>query len=58
MFFDRKYLGLINCCHHDMKMSAKKAHLDKLSLFTKLKEASGHFHMNVTMVGKDILIDC
>ena len=45
-----------SCCHHDMKMDAKETHAHKPSLLTKLKEASGHYYMDVTMVGKDILI--
>lgn len=45
-----------SCCHHNMKMDTKEAHLDKPGLLTKLKEASGHYYMDVTMVGKDILI--
>jgi uncharacterized protein len=45
-----------SCCHHDMKMDTKEAHPEKVGLFTKLKEASGHYYMDVTMVGKDILI--
>jgi len=45
-----------SCCHHDMKMDTKETHADKPSLLTKLKEASGHYYMDVTMVGKDILI--
>ena len=45
-----------SCCHHDMKMDTKDEHADKPSLLTKLKEASGHYYMDVTMVGTDILI--
>jgi uncharacterized membrane protein YraQ (UPF0718 family) len=45
-----------SCCHHDMKMDTKEAPTEKAGLFTKLKEASGHYYMDVTMVGKDILI--
>ncbi len=44
------------CCHHNMKMDTKETQADKPSLLTKLKEASGHYYMDVTMVGKDILI--
>jgi uncharacterized protein len=45
-----------SCCQHSMKMDTKEAHPDKPSLLTKLKEARGHYYMDVTMVGKDILI--
>jgi len=45
-----------SCCHHNMKMETKEAHPEKAGAFTKLKEASGHYYMDVTMVGKDILI--
>ncbi len=45
-----------SCCHHDMKMDTKDEHADKPSLLIKLKEASGHYYMDVTMVGTDILI--
>jgi len=45
-----------SCCQHNMKMDTKEAHPKKAGLFTKLKEASGHYYMDVTMVGKDILI--
>ncbi|MDB4919724.1 permease [Mucilaginibacter sp.] len=45
-----------SCCHHEMKMDIKEVLPAKTSLFTKLKEASGHYYMDVTMVGKDILI--
>lgn len=45
-----------SCCHHDMKMGDKEEHAEKSGLFAKLKEASGHYYMDVTMVGKDILI--
>ena len=44
------------CCHHDMKMGDQDKHTEKSSLFTRLKTASGHYYMDVTMVGKDILI--
>jgi uncharacterized membrane protein YraQ (UPF0718 family) len=43
-----------SCCHHSMEMDDKPA--QKPDLFTRLKEASGHYYMDVTMVGKDILI--
>jgi len=46
----------MSCCHHDMKMNTKETDKDRVSLFAKLKEASGHYYMDVTMVGKDILI--
>ncbi|SDT18672.1 hypothetical protein SAMN05216490_2683 [Mucilaginibacter mallensis] len=45
-----------SCCQHDMKMDKKDDHADKSNLFSKLKTASGHYYMDVTMVGKDILI--
>jgi uncharacterized membrane protein YraQ (UPF0718 family) len=45
-----------SCCRHNMKMDIKEVHPAKTSLFTKLKEASRHYYMDVTMVGKDILI--
>jgi len=45
-----------SCCHHNMKMDDKDEHTQKSGLFTKLQEASGHYYMDVTMVGKDILI--
>ncbi|MDF2434467.1 MAG: uncharacterized protein JWP44_4098 [Mucilaginibacter sp.] len=45
-----------SCCHHEMKMDNKEEHSHKSGLFTKLKTASGHYYMDVTMVGKDILI--
>ena len=46
-----------SCCHHNMKMdSGGDEHAHKPGLLTKLKEASGHYYMDVTMVGKDILI--
>src|SRR5437588_43039 len=44
-----------SCCHHKMNID-DKAEANKPGLFTKLKEASGHYYMDVTMVGKDILI--
>ena len=43
-----------SCCHHNMKMDNNDD--KKLSLSAKLKTASGHYYMDVTMVGKDILI--
>ncbi len=45
-----------SCCHHNMNIDDKQEHTDKPGLFTKLSEASGHYYMDVTMVGKDILI--
>ncbi|HZX59380.1 MAG TPA: permease, partial [Mucilaginibacter sp.] len=44
-----------SCCHHKMTMDDKEE-TNKSGLFTKLKTASGHYYMDVTMVGKDILI--
>jgi len=44
-----------SCCHHDMKMDSEHE-ANKQGLFSKLKTASGHYYMDVTMVGKDILI--
>lgn len=44
-----------SCCQHN-KMETKETNPEKAGLFTKLKEASGHYYMDVTMVGKDILI--
>jgi len=45
-----------SCCHHDMKMDSKADDTKKPGLVANLKTASGHFYMDVTMVGKDILI--
>jgi len=45
-----------SCCQHKMKMDTEEAPEEKAGLSTKLKEASGHYYMDVTMVGKDILI--
>jgi len=45
-----------SCCHHDMKMDSGDEQPHNTGLLTKLKEASGHYYMDVTMVGKDILI--
>ena len=45
-----------SCCHHDMKMDTEDGHSHKPGLLTNLKTASGHYYMDVTMVGKDILI--
>jgi len=45
-----------SCCHHDMKMGGEDVHTNNPVQFEKLKTASGHFYMDVTMVGKDILI--
>jgi uncharacterized membrane protein YraQ (UPF0718 family) len=44
-----------SCCH-SMKKDTQEVHSEKASLAAKLKEASGHYYMDVTMVGKDILI--
>lgn len=41
-----------SCCH---SMSVKKQEAE-VNLWSKLKTASGHFNMDVSMVGKDILI--
>jgi hypothetical protein len=43
-----------SCCHHDMKMEQEDK--NGPTLVSKLKTASGHYYMDVTMVGKDILI--
>jgi uncharacterized membrane protein YraQ (UPF0718 family) len=45
-----------SCCHHDMKMEDAAEHKSNSSFLTNLKTASGHYYMDVTMVGKDILI--
>jgi len=45
-----------SCCHHDKKMGDAKTHKDSSNFSTNLKTASGHYYMDVTMVGKDILI--
>jgi uncharacterized membrane protein YraQ (UPF0718 family) len=45
-----------SCCHHDMKMDDTKKHKDRPNFLSNLKTASGHYYMDVTMVGKDILI--
>jgi uncharacterized membrane protein YraQ (UPF0718 family) len=45
-----------SCCHHDMKMDDKNDHKDSSVFLAKLKTASGHYYMDVTMVGRDILI--
>ncbi|WP_158995668.1 permease [Mucilaginibacter sp. L196] len=45
-----------SCCHHDMKMDDAKTHKDRANFSANLKTASGHYYMDVTMVGKDILI--
>jgi uncharacterized membrane protein YraQ (UPF0718 family) len=45
-----------SCCHHDMKMEKDDDHNHHSPFFAKLKTASGHYYMDVTMVGKDILI--
>jgi uncharacterized protein len=44
-----------SCCKHDMKMDDDK-HQKNPSFLSNLKTASGHYYMDVTMVGKDILI--
>ncbi|MDB5152234.1 MAG: metal ion permease [Mucilaginibacter sp.] len=44
-----------SCCHH-MKMDSESEHTHSPGFFAKLKTASGHFYMDVMMVGKDILI--
>jgi uncharacterized membrane protein YraQ (UPF0718 family) len=43
-----------SCCHQDMKMNSENN--PDTGLFSKLKMASGHYYMDVTMVGRDILI--
>jgi uncharacterized membrane protein YraQ (UPF0718 family) len=45
-----------SCCHHDMKMDDATEHKGNSSFLTNLKTAGGHYYMDVTMVGKDILI--
>jgi uncharacterized membrane protein YraQ (UPF0718 family) len=45
-----------SCCHKDMKMDDAKGHKDSSNFLSNLKTASGHYYMDVTMVGKDILI--
>ncbi|MDB5112858.1 MAG: metal ion permease, partial [Mucilaginibacter sp.] len=45
-----------SCCHHDMKMNSNDEHNSSFNFISKLKTASGHYYMDVTMVGKDILI--
>lgn len=45
-----------SCCHNDMKTDDAKEHKDRSSFLSNLKTASGHYYMDVTMVGKDILI--
>jgi uncharacterized membrane protein YraQ (UPF0718 family) len=45
-----------SCCKHNMNTDGKTATMQKSTLINKLKEASGHFYMDVTMVGKDVLI--
>jgi uncharacterized membrane protein YraQ (UPF0718 family) len=45
-----------SCCHHNMKMDIRAGDTKKSDLSKKLKTASGHFYMDVTMVGRDILI--
>lgn len=41
-----------SCCKHDTKMDKNK----DAGFLSNLKTASGHYYMDVTMVGKDILI--
>lgn len=43
-------------CQHDMKMGKEEKHQQHVPFLSKLTTASGHFYMDVTMVGKDILI--
>jgi len=45
-----------SCCHDDMKMNNEHHRHNSSAFLEKLKTASGHFYMDVTMVGKDILI--
>jgi uncharacterized membrane protein YraQ (UPF0718 family) len=45
-----------SCCHHGMKMDDTKQNKGSSGFLTSLKTASGHYYMDVTMVGKDILI--
>lgn len=45
-----------SCCNYDMKSGSDHMHTQSSGFLTKLKTASGHFYMDVTMVGKDILI--
>jgi uncharacterized membrane protein YraQ (UPF0718 family) len=45
-----------SCCHHELKMDDAQEHKDNSNFLTNLKTASGHYYMDVTMVGKDILI--
>ena len=45
-----------SCCHHGMKMDDGHKQTDKPGFLSELKTASGHYYMDVTMVGKDILI--
>jgi uncharacterized membrane protein YraQ (UPF0718 family) len=45
-----------SCCHHGMKMDKEHHQHNSSTFLAKLKMASGHFYMDVTMVGKDILI--
>lgn len=45
-----------SCCKHDMKMDMGDNHTNNTGLTNKLKAASGHYYMDVMMVGKDILI--
>jgi uncharacterized membrane protein YraQ (UPF0718 family) len=45
-----------SCCHHEMKMDDTAEYKGSSSFLTNLKTASSHYYMDVTMVGKDILI--
>ncbi|MDB5091084.1 MAG: metal ion permease [Mucilaginibacter sp.] len=45
-----------SCCKHDMKMDDKKEEMASSGFLSSLKTASGHYYMDVMMVGKDILI--
>lgn len=45
-----------SCCHHDMKMNNAMGTKESPNFLANLKTASGHYYMDVTMVGKDILI--
>ncbi|MEO8948947.1 MAG: permease [Mucilaginibacter sp.] len=45
-----------SCCEHEMKTDSKNEQTHAPVFKEKLKEASGHFYMDVMMVGKDILI--
>jgi uncharacterized membrane protein YraQ (UPF0718 family) len=45
-----------SCCHHHMNMEKGHADEQQPTFLSKLKTASGHYYMDVTMVVKDILI--